>query len=58
MCLNLIGLAVCDLEIVRLGSQRTRNRRNAREARQAGALLELRTTITSALNTNIQLAIT
>lgn len=57
MRLDLIGLAVPDLEIVRLGPQRTRNRRNAREARQTGALLELRATITSAPNANIKLAI-
>jgi hypothetical protein len=57
MRLDLIGLTVPDLEFVRLGSQRTRNRHNARETLQAGALLELRTTVTSALNTNINLTI-
>jgi hypothetical protein len=56
MRLDLIGLAVPDLETVRLGLQRSRPRHNARGARQAGALLELRATISSALNADIQLA--
>jgi hypothetical protein len=57
MRLDLIGLTVPDLEAVGLSPQRARHRSNARETWKPGTLLDIRSAITSALNTNISLTI-